>query len=208
MWAGRLALQHPINCSLHLLSLSSLMLFSMDLSSTAVLQYWSTNPFFQGPFLPGLWIFFWDPGSQNRWAGWLPALYQVEIHFCDGDWKCHRVSRELIQFSLLRSLRVEGRSNPGLQVTGLSQCDGLTLHHTHPGWGLGWGPITIFMLSWHRLPPPPSCSAGVMGPSLSDARQRYSIHGSKIICMYSLYFSSPSSQFSLSESNIAQDRPG
>ena len=210
MWAGRLALQHPINCSLHLLSLSSLMLFSMDLSSTAVLQYCSTNPFFQGPFLSGLWIFLlrpWEP----KCVGWcikvcikLKSIFVTEIEsvtvsaessysFLSWDPSVLRAA-VILAYNLLRCHTVTGW-----------HCS----THTRGGvWGEAPSPFLCYPDTVCPLPPPPHLQCGCDGSGLSDARQRYSIHGSKIICMYSLYFSSPSSQFSLSESNIAQDRPG
>ena len=142
MWAGRLALQHPINCSLHLLSLSSLMLFSTDLSSTAVLVH---QPIFPGSLFVGTRnIFIETLEAKMCVCIKLKSIFVTEIESVT-------VSAESSYSFLSWDLRVEGRSNPGLQVTEVSQCDGLTLHHTHPGWGLGWGPITIFMLSWHRL---------------------------------------------------------
>ena len=176
----------------------------MDLSSTPVLQYCSTSPFFQGPFLSGLWLFLLGPWKLFGWCNNLICQHCIKL--------------KSIFVTEIESVTVSAESSYSflswdpsvlraavILAYNLLRCHSVTGWHctTHTRGGV-WGEAPSPFLCY----PDTVCSAGVMGLSLSDARQRYSIHGSKIICMYSLYFSLPSSQFSLSESNIAQDRPG
>ena len=55
------------------------MLFSMDLSSTPVLQYCSTSPFFQGPFLSGLWLFLLGPWKLFGWCNNLICQHCIKL---------------------------------------------------------------------------------------------------------------------------------